>query len=680
MKRVTYRLWTLLLLLLASCGLTAPPSEAQAPSSEPAEIDLTEPASDGENGNEGEQAAPLKLMGATPAGGSQATSEQIPILDHNPVWGSPIAPVTIVAFSDYQCPFCGRVQPTLQRLKEKYGSRQLRIVYKHHPLPFHKEAIPAAVAAQAVHRLGGDRAFIEFSAKLYSNYRQLDTDTLLRHARDVGVSPEGVFALMTSQDVVDEVEADLQLAKDLDLSGTPAFLINGVELGGAQPYEKFATIVESELEATRDLQGKGVPSMAIYAERVAENLEPSPPAGAVALAPPSPPPVDKTVWKVPVGKSPVLGPKHAPVTIVVFSDFECPFCKRVQPTLEALRQKYPKELRLVFKHNALPFHKRARPAAGLAIEAFKQRSHKGFWKAHDRLFELQPNLDEADLLALGKELQLNAWRVKQAVVKGSHDKLIDVDMDLADDVKARGTPHFFVNGRRISGAQPYADFEKLVEEELKKANAAIAGGTPAWRYYSDLMKTAKSAPPPEKKTVSAPTAKNPTKGPAKAPVTIQIFADFQCPFCSRVNPTLEQLKKRFGFRVRFVWRDLPLPFHKQAELAAEAAHEAFRQKGNKGFWKFHDEVFANQKSLDRQTLERIASQQGLNMSQFSEALDTHRHRATVRAEKAAADAAGIRGTPGFLINDYFVSGAQPFSKFKKVVNLALKDKGLPQVR
>ena len=128
--------------------------------------------------------------------------------------------------------------------------------------------------------------------------------------------------------------------------------------------------------------------------------------------------------------------------------------------------------------------------------------------------------------------------------------------------------------------------------------------------------------------------------------------------------------------MKFVWRNKPLPMHPDAPLAAEAALEAFKQKGNDGFWKYHDKLFAaqgQQDGLKRENLEKIAQEQGLDMAKFKASLDNHSHKAEVDADAKAADDAGIGGTPAFVVNGYFVNGAQPYGKFRKVIELALAE-------
>ena len=308
------------------------------------------------------------------------------------------------------------------------------------------------------------------------------------------------------------------------------------------------------------------------------------------------------------------------------------------------------------------------------MEAFAQKGNKGFFEASERLYAEKPVITDERLVELGKELKLNAFRIKRAINKRIHDTKIDTDMDLATDFKARGVPHFFINGRRLSGAQPIDKFRKIIDEEIPKAKALLAKGTPAFKLYSTLIKDGKSPPPPAVKRIGAPPRTSPSKGPAGAPVTIQIFSDFQCPFCRRANPTLKELEKAFPRHVRFVWRDLPLPFHQHARDAARAAREAFAQKGKKGFWAMHDLLFQNQRALTRSDLEGYAAQLKLDLKRFELALEDGRHDAAIAADEAVAKKFKITGTPGFVVNSYFISGAQPLGVFKRRVKRALADR------
>src|SRR6185369_15130925 len=117
----------------------------------------------------------------------------------------------------------------------------------------------------------------------------------------------------------------------------------------------------------------------------------------------------------PVGNAPMQGKKDAPVTIIEFSDFQCPYCKRVEDSLKKVKETYPDKVRLVWKHEPLPFHPRAQPSAELSMEAKAEKGDAGFWAAHDKLFDIQPKLEDADLEKAASDLQLDVAKVKAAI-------------------------------------------------------------------------------------------------------------------------------------------------------------------------------------------------------------------------------------------------------------------------
>jgi protein-disulfide isomerase len=666
MRRAGAALWAALALLwVAACG-----GGATGKPADPSVARVDGPGAEPESAEEGGE-LPGALAWQAP--GNVPSSDQIPIDGRDASWGQPTAPVTLVAFTDLQCPFCLRAHETVERLKQDYGPDTLRVVYKHNPLPFHQDAFPAAIAAQAVYELGGPEAFFAFVSTVFRNQQSLSDANLVQYAEDAGVDRGALLARTGAPDVRAKVQSDMDLAKKLGALGTPAFRINGIVLSGAQPYEKFAELIDAEKQAAQEASARGVGPARIYAERVAKNfVAPPPPSPSSA----SPSPVeDKTVWKIAVGKSPTLGPADALVTMIEFADYQCPFCKRVQPTIDALMTRYKGQLRLVYKHNPLPFHNRAMPASLFAVEARAQKGDKGFWAAHKRLWENQHKLEDSDLLALAGELKLNTARVKHVLAKQSHKATIQDDADLANDLEARGTPAFFINGRKLAGAQPIERFAEVIDEELAKAKDLVAKKKiPAARVYAELMKDAKGPPPPETKKVKAATKANPSRG--KGAVAVHVFSDFQCPFCKRAVETIKDLEKAYPGQVKIVWRNLPLPFHQLARPAAAAAMEAHAQGGNAAFWKMHDLLFAAQGTpggLERPALEAYAAQIGLDVKRFRQALDDRRHEALIKTDEADAQQAGISGTPAFVINGYYVSGAQPLGAFKKVVKRALDD-------
>jgi protein-disulfide isomerase len=564
----------------------------------------------------------------------------------------------------------------LKQIKDTYGPDKVRIVWKHQPLPFHKNARAAHEASATVMGLAGSEAFWKFHDSAFANQKDLTPENFEKWAVAAGVDLAKFKEAYSSKKFASKVDEDMKVAKSVGASGTPAFRINGVTVSGAQPFDKFKEVIDAQLEEAKKLAATGVKPMDIYVKLTNQN-QTAQAAGDKPAKERPPEEEDKSVWKVPVSPDdPIKGPKDALVTIIEFSEFQCPFCKKVGDTMKKITETYGNDVRIVWKDNVLPFHPRAKPAAVLARHAQKTKGEKGFWDAHDALFESQPKLEDADLQAVAEKIGVPWDAVKSAMDSNKYATQIDAGAELANEVQAQGTPHFFVNGIRVKGAQPFDNFKTVIDAELTKAKALVASGVPRAKVYEETIKNGKEAPAPEKKEVAAPDASSPFKGGANAKVTIQIFSEFQCPYCKKVKPTLDELEKEYGNKVKFVWRNLPLPFHKDAPLASEAAQEAFAQKGNAGFWKFHDKIFEGQEQgVGRERLEAIATEVGLDMGKFTAALDSHKHMAKVDADMKIGNDAGVNGTPGFVINGYFLSGAQPAPAFKKIINRALKEAG-----
>jgi protein-disulfide isomerase len=596
----------------------------------------------------------------------------VPIASDDPVRGSRLAPVTIVVFSDFQCPFCSRLAVTFERVAETYGE-DVRFVFKHDPLSFHPHARLAAEVGAAVFALGGREAFWRYHDMAFRRQQGIGPDTIRTWAISAGADSRDVEDGLARKKWAEKVERDEALAKRLGVNGTPASFVNGISLSGAQPFEKWKEVIDAELAKAKDLTSRGVARDRVYGRLAAANFQEAKLAHHDD-ADDDDEKVEVQLWKVPIGTSPVRGPATALVTIVEFGDFQCPYCKRVQPTLERIRGEYGDKVRFVWKDEPLPFHPRALPAAELARSARAQKGDAAFWTAHDKLFDSQPKLEDADLESVARASGLDVARVTADLKNKTYAKGIDDDLSFGEDMQASGTPHFFVNGHRLIGAQPYEKFKALIDAELLKAEALVRGGVAKNAVYATIIKDGKSAPDPERKSVAASSFTAPFRGAANAKVVIQEFSDFQCPFCSRAEPTIDELLKAYPGKVKVVWRNLPLPMHVDAPLAAEAAREAYVQKGNDGFSKMRELLFKGQKDQDglkRTALEGYAKTVGLDVAKFGKALDDHTHLAAIEADKKAANDAGISGTPAFTVGPYYVSGAQPLVKFKKLVERVL---------
>jgi protein-disulfide isomerase len=576
----------------------------------------------------------------------------VPIDKTDPVRGARNALVTIVVFSDFQCSFCAKLARTLDSLRATYGDTNVRIVFKNDPLAIHPDARLAAEVGRAVFELGGPDAFFRFHDVAFRDQARISDGALRAWALAEGVSESALDDGLRSKRWAAKVDADLALAHRLGIRGTPASFVNGILVSGAQPQARFAEIIDAEISKTSAIVA---PPETRYAKRVAENFR------AASDDEDDDEDDTTTVYRMPLDDAPARGPANAAVTIVVFSDFECPYCKRFEAVLDRLRKTY--DVRVVWRDLPGGAHPRAEPAAQLARAALDQRGETGFWEVHDALFASK-TLEEEDFDRIANASGLDVAKALKAVRTHAFRKEIDRDYAVSDDFDVAGTPHSFVNGRRVIGAWSYDRIARIVDAESKRAKGVTG------QVYDTLTKDGVPRGTPMEKTIEdGPGA--PFRGATKAKVTIQEVGDYQCPFCKRADATIEKLLEAYPGQLKIVWRDDPIPSHADAPLAAEAAREAFAQKGSAGFTRMQKLLFENQKALGRADLDRYAAIVGLDAPRFARALDTHVHRAAVEADGKRALDAGVTGTPAFFIGPYYVSGAAPYAKLRRRVDLAL---------
>jgi len=607
-------------------------------------------------------------------------------LDDSPTRGPANALVTIVESSDFECPFCKRVGPTLKQLDEAFPGK-LRWAFKHNPLPFHSRALPSALAAEAAREQKGDAGFWAMHDRLFESAPSLDQASLEQAATAVGLDLGRFRAALNDKAAEPRIRRDQALATSVGATGTPAFFINGRKLSGAQPFENFRVVVEEELRKAEAMVAAGTPAAEVYAKvmeggataPVMVNVPAAPGAapGAPAAppAPPAPPP--SPYKKVAVrADDPARGPPDAKLTIVLFSDFQCPFCGRVEPTLKQLEDTFKGQVRVVWKHQPLPMHPNAMPAA-LASEAAREQGK--FWPFHDLLFQNQQALSPADLDKAAAATRLDLRRFKAAAAGPGAKARVVEDQKLATAVGANGTPTMFFNCRQVVGAIPFDSMKPIADDELKKVDALLAKGAKRGKDLYDkacdanvsAAPTAAAAPAaaaPGRAVEIALRPDDPVKGNPKAPVTVVVFSDFQCPFCARVEPTLLQVEQAYGAKVRIAWKHKPLPFHPNAMPAALAA-EAAREQGK--FWPMHDKMFAAQQELSPAAYERWARELGLDLGRFKSAQASEKLKARIQEDDQLGSRLGIDGTPTMAVNGELVVGAVPFENLKAVIDRKL---------
>jgi protein-disulfide isomerase len=222
------------------------------------------------------------------------------------------------------------------------------------------------------------------------------------------------------------------------------------------------------------------------------------------------------------------------------------------------------------------------------------------------------------------------------------------------------------NPARVNGAtldQVRAPIRSLlIEQRMDAARATLVEA-----LKTKTIVTVTLEPP----RVEVADGGRPPRGSSSAPVEVIEFSDFQCPFCQRANPVVEQVLKTYGDKIKFVYRHYPLPNHPNARPAAEAAACAETQGK---FWEYHDRLFADPSKLATADLKAHAAALGLDTAKFNACVDNHQQKASVDADVAAADAVGVTGTPAFFVNGRSLEGAQPFDAFKRIIDEELAAK------
>jgi protein-disulfide isomerase len=172
---------------------------------------------------------------------------------------------------------------------------------------------------------------------------------------------------------------------------------------------------------------------------------------------------------------------------------------------------------------------------------------------------------------------------------------------------------------------------------------------------------------PRRPTFPVEVGNSPSTGAKDAKVTVVEFSDFQCPFCAKGADVLKKIKQKYGNKVKIAFKNFPLPFHNHAEQAAVAGLCANEQSSDL-FWKMHDEMFANQDSLDTEGLKKMAKKIGAKGEAFDKCLSENRHLAQAKTDMDDGRKVGVKSTPTFFINGQLINGAQPLEVFTEIID------------
>lgn len=334
------------------------------------------------------------------------------------------------------------------------------------------------------------------------------------------------------------------------------------------------------------------------------------------------------------------GATAAPVIdVVVYSDFQCPFCRQfAQPSRELeLKGVDGVTTRVTFKHFPLSFHTRA-PLAHQAAEA--ARAQGRFWDMHDLLFLNQQRLSRADLIGHARSLGLDIDRFEKDL--DSEAVRLAVARDIADGAKAgvTATPSYSINGKMFTGSRSFAAVAALVAGEQRRARALA-------EIPDEML----------------------AFGPADAAVTIELFADLASPLTAPALSTLQNMQRRNDSGIRVQFRNLPLPFHRSALPAHEAGMAAARAGC---FWDFAAFI-ARQPAIDDATIADAGRRCGLDPHELAAAVREHRYLPRVEADRDEAASRGLRGSPVIIVNGKRFDGLLDERTLTAAVDAALAD-------
>jgi protein-disulfide isomerase len=380
--------------------------------------------------------------------------------------GDPEAPVTIVEFSDFQCPVCAlHFQETWPALKEQYVDTG-RVYYVFRDLPLasiHPEAFTAHEAARCAYEEGGADAYWQMHDRLFESQQEWSSNpehaaVFKSYANDVGLDQAAFDGCLDGGQQAGAIQASIDESFGLGVNGTPTFFIDGYPFSGALPIQYFDQIISlAENDQLRDAIAEAI--AAAQAQQ-----------GQQAQPRPTMAPAD-----VPIGDAPIKGDPDAPITIVEYSDYQCPFCESyVRETLPQLTENYIDTgiVRYVFKDFPLTsIHPQAVEAAAAARCARELGGDDAYWEMHDLLFAGQQGWSgnpeyEAVFKGYAGELGLDETGFGECLGSGRHTAAVLADLEEGAGFGVSGTPAFFINTLPLRGAQPYEVFVQVIEELL----------------------------------------------------------------------------------------------------------------------------------------------------------------------------------------------------------------------
>lgn len=338
------------------------------------------------------------------------------------------------------------------------------------------------------------------------------------------------------------------------------------------------------------------------------------------------------------------GPDSALVKVVVFGAFGNQESADFAPAIDEVIKIYGDKIQVRFKHKVIPS---PHPDAMLGSEAALAANAQGkFWQFLSKQLK-NPAISRATLEATAQEVGCDMAKFKKDLDSGKFRSQIMRDSLLANEVAANTYPNAMANGVRMAQPKKLEQLKALIDEQLVKAKEKVKNGQNAATLYDDAIRGGKFFEQMGSTPNKIDTTGSPMLGPKTAKIEVEVYEDFQCPFCSKVAQPLHEFQQKFPNDVRIVYKHMPLDIHDHAQMASEASMAAMAQGK---FWEYHDKLYANQQALDRPQLEQYAQDIGLDVAKFKADLDKGVGRDTISRDANEGRNVGVTGTPSIYMN------------------------------
>ena len=525
-------------------------------------------------------------------------------------------PVSMVVFSDFECPYSAQLFFELEKLQAKYP--KFHIIYKQSPLSIHPDSPLAHRAALAA---GRQDRFDAMAELLYANQKPQDVASLTAFAHQLHLDVGRFRHDLDSSSVAAELDADMEESSAFAIEQTPTLFINGKTLVGYQSEQTLAGLIDTAA-------AQNIVAPATAPDSVGETLDPA------------------LLAEIQSRPTAAQGAADAPLTIVEFTDFQCPYCRGAVTPMEQFMASRGREVRWIVRTFPLDIH----PDSELAAEAALAAGEQGkFWQMHDLLFANQTALKLENLRAYAEQLHLDMHTFNDALATHRFAGQIASDRMLGTKAGVDGTPTFVIDGHLMSGARSLPELNQIAD-----AHTALAAGR-------SLAAAAVPVTPP------AATDQQ-VSGPANhAPITLTWFTDVRSPLASRQADLVRALVAQYDGKVRVFFRAFPLESHADGRIGSAALLAALSQGK---FWPMFDALAERRDLLDRTELLSIAEGIGLDRARFAADLDAS--AAAVAANVDEATRRGIQGAPVLFVNGQRVDGLQQKQFYTAILDRELE--------